>query len=269
MGGVRRFRMIAALLASAALVAAPGARAECRIESEDTAAVAEVTGRFEFRLDDGRLVRLAGLAPAAEFVGSALAARLRGEAQAAWGGRPVFVRALGGADRWGRIPAALAPVEGGAEVAAALLAAGAGRVGDAREGAAECAAARLEAERTARETGAGLWSDAYYAPQQAEDRAGLLARAGSFALVEGTVRRVGTGRLRLYLDFAGRDGFSVTATMRTIRAFDAAGTDVRALTGRRLRARGLIEVYAGPRGEAPRMELTGPGALELLDGAGR
>ena len=258
-------------LIAAALFAATAARAQCPVDSDDSAAVADVTERFEFRLDDGRLARLAGLAPApADFLGSALAARLRAEAQAVWVGRPVVVRSLGGADRWGRVPAALAPVEGGADVGVALLAAGAARVGDAREGTQEgapaCAAARLAGERTAREAGAGLWSDAYYAPQRAEDRAGLLGRAGSFALVEGTVRRVGAGRVRLYLDFGGRDGFSVTATTRTIRAFEAAGTDLRALTGRRLRVRGLIEVYAGPRGESPRMELTGPGALELLDG---
>lgn len=254
------------------LLGAAGARAEplCLAAGEASAAIAGITERFEVALDDGRLIRLAGLAPARpDFIASAQARALRAAAGADWEGRPVVVQPLGGPDRWGRTPALLAPVEGGADVATRLLAQGAGLVGDAREGGAggpDCPAARRAAERAAREAGVGLWSEAYYGVQQATDRAGLLARAGTFALVEGTVRRVGTGRLRLYLDFgAGRDGFSVTATTRMIRAFEAAGVDVRGLTGRRVRARGVIEVYESRDGAAPRLELAGPGAIELLD----
>lgn len=256
-----------------ALLCADAARAQeaCVGSGEDSAAVAAITERFELRLDDGRLIRLAGLAAAApDFVGSAAGARARAAAEAAWGGQAALVRALAPPDRWGRITAQLWPVDGGQEASSRFLALGAARVGDAREGDAGCAADRLAAERRAREAGAGLWSDAYYGVQRAEDRAGLLARAGVFTLVEGTVRRVGTGRLRLYLDFgAGRDGFSVTATTKTIRAFEAAGVNLRGLAGRRLRARGVVEVYAGRFGAAPRMEAAGPGALELLDEAAR
>lgn len=262
--------MAALLLCLAAASPAP-AQAGCAALGDESAAVAAFTEHFELRLDDGRLIRLAGLAPLPpDFLARPAGAAARAAAQAEWLGRPVVVATLGPPDRWGRAPALLAPVEGGDDVATWLLAQGAAIVGDAREaapGGPDCPAARLAAERAAREAGAGLWSEAYYAVQQAQDRAGLIARAGSFALVEGTVRRVGTGRLRLYLDFAGPDGFSVTATTRTNRAFEAAGMDLRALKGRRLRVRGVLELHAGRFGEAPRMEIAGPGALELLDGA--
>ncbi|QLP97104.1 MAG: hypothetical protein HZY79_06480 [Rhodoblastus sp.] len=257
----------------ALVLAGANARAEpaCRVAGDASAAIVEVTKRFEITLDDGRTIRLAGLAPPRpDFVGSATAEAARAAATAEWAGRPVLVKALAGPDRWGRTPALLEPVEGGADVGSRLLALGAAVVGDSREGGAggaDCPAARLAAEMAARKAGVGLWSESYYGVQQAADRDGLLARAGTFALVEGTVRRVGTGRLRLYLDFgAGRDGFSVTVTTRMIRAFEAAGMDLRGLTGRRLRVRGVVETYEGRDGAAPRMELSGPGALELLDG---
>lgn len=264
-------------MGAALFVCAAGAvQAEpaCRATGEDSAAVVAVTARFEVTLDDGRLARLVGLAaPAPDFLGGALAVRLREAADRAWRGRPVIVQASGPPDRWGRAPALLAPVEGGDDLATWLLGQGAALVGDAREGGVggpDCPVARLSAERRAREAGVGLWSEAYYGVQRAEDRDGLLARGGSFALVEGTVRRVGTGRLRLYLDFgAGRDGFSVSATTRVIRAFEAAGTNLRALAGRRVRVRGLIDIYAGRDGDVPRMDLVGPGALEPLEGGAR
>jgi hypothetical protein len=266
--------LIGAALAGAL---ASSARAEpvCAAAGRDSAAIAAITQRFEAQLDDGRLIRLAGLAPTpGDFAVGPQAGALKARIEAEWVGRPVVVQALGGADRWGRIPAIAQPVEGGPDLAAALLRLGAVQVGDAREGGIggpECPAARLAAEAVAREAGVGLWSGAYYGVLRAQDRAGLIARAGSFALVEGTVRRVGTGRLRLYLDFGtGADDFSVTATTRSIRAFEAAGVTLRALAGRRLRVRGVLEIFAGRAGGAsrlsPRMEIAGPGALEIIDG---
>lgn len=268
-GRVKR-RLIGAALASV-LAGSAQAGPVCAATGQDSAAIAAITQRFEARLDDGRAIRLLGLAPTpADFVVGPQAGALKARIEAEWIGRPVVVQALGGVDRWGRTAAIAQPVEGGPDLAAALLRLGAAQVGDAREGGVggpDCPAARLEAESVAREAGVGLWSGAYYGVLRAQDRAGLIARAGSFALVEGTVRRVGTGRLRLYLDFGtGADDFSVTATTRSIRAFEAAGVTLRGLAGRRLRVRGVLEIFIGRAGPSPRMEIAGPGALEIIDG---
>lgn len=250
----------------------------CRAQGEDSAAIAAVTERFEIALDDGRLARPAGLAPAPPgFIATAESAALRRAAAARLVGTPVIVKPLAARDRWGRIVALLSPVDGGPEAGLTLLGLGAGRIADANEGAAGdplCPQARRDAEASARKAGAGLWSDAYYAVSSADDRAGLLARAGQFALVEGTIRRVGAGRQRIFLDFANeRDGFSVTATLRSVRAFEAAGIALRTLAGRRVRVRGVIEPFTAraradrPAATSPRMEIASPGALDLLDAA--
>lgn len=256
--------------------AAVAGDAVCLAQGDDSAAVAAVTERFEIALDDGRLVRPAGLAPAPPgFTATPQAAALRQAAAERIVGAPVIVQALGPRDRWGRTVAMLSPVDGGPEAGLTLLGLGAARIGDAREGGAGgplCPQARRDAEAVARKAGIGLWSDAYYGVQSADDRAGLLARAGQFVLVEGTIRRVGTGRALLYLDFAnGRDGFSVTATLRSVRAFEAAGIALRTLAGRRVRVRGVIEPFVSrargdrPAALSPRIEIAGPGALDLLD----
>ncbi|MBK9081395.1 MAG: hypothetical protein IPL88_04610 [Rhizobiales bacterium] len=224
--------------------------------------IVAVTDRLEFRLADGRLVRSPGLAAApADFLGSpAGEAARRALAQAAEG-RAALVEPLGGPDRWGRAPSRLfflderAPAEAG-ELALSL---GAARLGDAGE-AGRCGPALRKAEAAARAAGLGLWSDPYYAVLDAGDGAGLAMRDGQFVLVEGVVRRVGTGRVRVYLDFGPRrDDFSVTILKRRAPSFQASGLTLAALAGRRVRVRGVVE--AGP---GPRMEIAGPGALELI-----
>jgi hypothetical protein len=257
----------------AVLAAACWARADaapagegCLARGEDSAVVAQVTPRLEIALDDKRLMRLAGLAPVApDFPETEVGRRLRGETAARWVGTPVLVVPTDGVDRWGRTGAMLFSLADGLEMGEALLAAGAVQIGEARE-APDCAVARRAAETRAREAGLGLWSEAYYRPLQALDRAGLLARAGEFALVEGRIRRVGQGRRRIFLDFGlGRDGFSVTTTRRSTETGSMTDAKLQALIGRSVRARGVIETIPTPAGLAPRMAIESLWELERLD----
>lgn len=261
----RRFALALAL----ALAARAAGAAECRPgEGAGAATIVAVTERFEFALDDGRLARAAGLAPAPpDFPATAAGRAAQAALAARLAGRAARLEPLGPADRWGRIPALIFPEDAGEQEAGALaLSLGAGRLADARA-AGRCAAAQLAAEAGARAAGLGLWSDPYYAVLAAGDRAGLAQRAGQFVLVEGRVRRVGTGRRRYFLDFGPRrDDFTVTVDRRAAQSFEAAGAGVGTLAGARLRVRGLLEL--SPEG-APRLEASGPGQIERLPaGAG-
>ncbi len=257
---IRRSRPGAALVLALAL--AQPASAACGVAA-GTAKVAEVVERLEIRLDDGRLVRLAGLdlpvsargepetaAEARAFLASRLAGREVG--LAAFAAKP---------DRWGRILADLSlaePVGGAASVASLLLSQGFARVRPEFE-TRGCVGERLAAERKARQSGLGLWSDPDYSVLEAADVEGLAEWDGRFVLVEGVVRRVGVGRSRLYLDFGGRDGFTVLVARKSQSAFQSAGVPLSALAGEKIRVRGVLDDRFGPR-----LEITEPLMVERL-----
>ena len=233
--------------------------------------VKEVTPRLELRLDDERLVVLADverLAPgAADPRAAAVARELAGMLE----GRRVQVRAVAPLpDRWGRVLAqvfgplpedtAMAPAVPVPHLGEAIAAAGLLRV-EPSGGDSGCLRLMLEAEDLARSVGFGLWAQPRFAPVAADDTEALASRDGQLTLVEGTVRRIGVGRARTYVDFGGgRGGFALTVAKRQLRLLAAAGIDVMGLAGRRLRARGVIDTRFGPQ-----IEIFGAEQLELLE----
>jgi hypothetical protein len=104
-------------------------------------------------------------------------------------------------------------------------------------------------EDTAREKRLGLWRDSVL---QATDGPALRAREGRFAVVEGRIRHVGERSARTYLDFVGRgeDGLTVMVSKRTWRMMRDRGLSAASLEGRRVRVRGILEVWRGPTLEA-------------------
>jgi endonuclease YncB( thermonuclease family) len=244
----RRGAKAGAALALALALAAP-ASAACGVAA-GTVKVAEVGERLEIRLDDGRLVRLAGLdvpdplrgdpetaANARRFLSDRLAGREVG--LVAFAAKP---------DRWGRVVADLSPSEpsgGAASAAALLLAAGFARVRPEFE-TRGCVGERLAAEAKARAAGLGLWDDPDYSILEASDVEELARSDGRFVLVEGIVRRVGVGRARLYLDFGGRDALSVVVARKSQTAFANAGVPLNALAGEKIRVRGVLDDRFGP-----------------------
>ena len=245
-------------------VAAPG----CAPAQATAANVSEITNRLELRLDDGRLIRLAGVEilplgqDAASRAGAAAA-----ELKDYLGGRAILVQTLAAKpDRWGRLAAQVfGPVETGAPapyVNEALVAAGLLRVQPGAEANA-CLAALFSAEAQAREAAFGLWAKPEFAPVDAADVEALTARDGQFTLVEGRVRRIGQGRARVYVDFGeGRGGFSLTVTKRLAARFAKAGQPLEGLAGRSLRARGIIGTRYGPQ-----IEISGPEDIEFIEGS--
>jgi endonuclease YncB( thermonuclease family) len=266
-------RAFAPALIAAAAFAAPSARAADGVCAEAGAlfATAEAAGARDgitIRLADGREVRLAGVIAATDLDGDADAVRRATLAldQKIAGRRITLHGRAEDKDRYGRLLAQVG-IEDEAEswVQAALVAAGVLRVAPA-PGAPACAQALLARERAARAARAGLWALSRFAVESADSIAVLTAATGRYAIVEGTVRRIGESGGRLLLDFGTRysEDFTVVIPRDARAAFAAAGIDLKALAGKRVRARGVLISWGGPA-----VEIRLPAALELVakDGA--
>ena len=218
------------------------------------ARIVEVTERLELKLEDGRLLRLAGLdAPAPEWALDGLAAD--------WADRPLKLALLAPRpDRWGRWLADLSAPDG-ASLTDALIRAGALRVKPEFE-TRNCEGPRLSIEQDARRQKRGLWREPN-AILAAGDASGLADSDSRLTIVEGEVRRVGEGRSRVYLDFGGRDGFTVVAPRKAEAAFQRRGLNLSSLAGHFVRVRGYLDNRFGPR-----IELADPLMIERTEGVG-
>ena len=243
---VRQFHGVARALGLAALMlgqAAPALAEEaCRFATIGTGTVHTVTDDG-IVLDDGRIVRLAGIELGAPLE---LAA-----------GTTVTLKRLGAeTDRYGRLQAHVFADENCAErwFQADLVARGVARV--ARVGDPACAKLLLAKEDSARVARLGLWAEPVYVIGKAEDPEEVLKNRGRFALVEGKVVSVRESGGTIYVNFGRRwsEDFTVTIAKRNERAFAAAGLVPKSLSGRRVRIRGWIEERGGPWVEAARPE---------------
>jgi endonuclease YncB( thermonuclease family) len=253
--------------------------------------VSRVIDGRSFVLDDGRVVRLAGIetpSPSAQDTGikdtgiretgikDAGAPRGGGAARDALAtlltGAPVILRrAEFASDRYGRLFAYVDIARAGSlkSAQAELLAQGFARVGDL-VGERNCDTELLRREKAARAAKLGLWADPYYDPLPADRPADILARRGRFALVEGDVVSVHGSGATIYVNFGRRwsEEFAVTIRKRNERKFAAAGLDVNGLSGRRVRVRGFIEArggFAGSPWHAPWIEAARPEQIETVD----
>jgi len=228
------------------------------------ARVAAVDDRFEIVLTDGRLVRLGGLdLPDAERVAPQTAKAAHDFLAGRLTGREAELTLLAsGTDRWGRAVGDLSirDAAGGSpgSIASAMLAAGFARVRPEFE-TRGCAAARLVLEDGARRSGQGFWRDPEYAVIPSSDAAELRSRDGEFVVIEGTVRRVGFGRARIYLDLSPLDGPTIVIPEKLEPAFARAGGPIEAIRGRKIRARGALDNRFGPR-----IEIAEPEMIEIL-----
>ena len=230
--------------------------AECRVGPARTETLDGVGPRGELRLASGARAILDALRwPDADDASAGARAWL----EARRGARLALVP-RGQPDRWGR-ERVDAQVEGeDLDLAGGLIEAGLAYA-DAGEVDALCRPALLIVEAAARARRRGIWA----APLPSiGDGAALRALAGRFAVLEGRVRHVGERSARTYLDFAarGEDGLTVTVTKRTWRMMRARGLSADTLEGRRVRVRGILEIWRGPTLEAATAE-----AVEVLGDA--
>ena len=242
---------LAAIFAAPAPYAAEGcdAPAETRLVR-----IAGLDRHGDLALADGTVLRLAGLAPRQD---QAERERLSTALQA-WLGKDLSLAALGSADRWGRTPARLLLSDGpagdvaGRDLAALLLAAGAA-LHLPEAGLAGCNALWRAAE--AGTVAKAIHNGAVSATPGANlasvgipvvdghDPAAMRAQAGRIAVVEGRIAAVGERTQRTYLNFTRRRGAggSVVLSRSLWRELQRAGWTASALTGKRVRVRGVIE----------------------------
>lgn len=210
-------------------------------------------------LEDGRVVRLAGVTAPRE--GQSHGAAAKAHLDRLVTGQEVDLLS-GGArqDAYGRTLAHLRRKRGRVWIQGALLDAGAARVRTYADNRA-LAAEMLEREARARRAGKGLWADRTYQvllPQEA-------ATARGFALVEGRAAAVRAGRLGDDIVLSdGPPGVEVQIPGGARDDFAAAGKSAAAMKGRLVRVRGtlradrtlridhpeLLEVLAEPEGSA-------------------
>jgi hypothetical protein len=124
-----------------------------------------------------------------------------------------------------------------------------------------CVGELLARESEARAKRLGLWSSSAYRIVQALDVKRLGRLIHSYQLVEGEIVAVGEGGRRIYLNFTQdwRSDFTVSVERKDAGAFAAAGIDLKALQGKRLRVRGFLAWRNGPM-----IEASHPEQIELL-----
>jgi endonuclease YncB( thermonuclease family) len=259
----RRLTATARSVSAILIVTAHAASAApCAFEAQGEGRVASVIDARSFRLEDGREVRLAGVAPA--FSEKPLSENPRVEhAQALaalLAGREVRLSGDDETpDRYGREVAFVWLQPDGTLVQQELLAQGEAMV-SADISDKDCAASLLAAEGTARDAKRGIWADPA-AIKNTESPGGILTGIGRFMLVEGKVLSVRQTGATTYLNF-GRNwtrDFAVTIPRQALSHLAAAGFEPKSLENKRIRVRGFVEARTGPR-----IEVLRAGQIELI-----
>jgi endonuclease YncB( thermonuclease family) len=217
-----------------------------------------------FRIKDGREVRLAGVIAANSLDGDSIAANRATAAleRLIAGKRVLLYAATDASDRYGRILAQVALADGGAWVQGSLVSDGMLRVSP-EAGEPACGEPLILRERAARAARAGLWSETRFAVESADNLAALNAAIGRFAVVEGRVTRIGETAAKTYLDFGRRytEDFTLIVPREARAEFRAAGIDLKALRGKRVRGRGVLISSGGPA-----IEIRKPASIEIVQG---
>ncbi len=245
------------------------ADAACDLPESETGTVASIIDGETLKLADGRTVRLIGAKapmpplgwrgddpwPMVEEARSALARLAAGkDVELRYGGRRT--------DRHGYLLAQVFVVTGESRLwlQDELIGEGLARVYSFPDNRA-CVSELLAREAEARAKRLGVWRTSAYRIESANDVERLGRLIHSYQLVEGKVVAVGEGGGRLYLNFAEdwRSDFTISVEHKDENAFAAAGIDLKALAGRRLRVRGFLAWRNGPT-----IEASHPEQIELL-----
>ena len=257
-----------ACLIAGILLCSPSASA-CDLPVGETVGIASVVDGETLALTDGRKVRLLGIkapTPPMNWTGGA-AWPFEAEAKDA------VAKAVSGAkielhfdsrqeDRYGHVLAQVFVEREGEQVwlQEELVAGGFARVYVLPDLSA-CIGPLLAAESEAREARRGLWRSFAYRVRDAHDPKGLSSARHTYQLVEGTVRSLGEGRTRIYINFDKdwRSDFTVAFDRKSLARFEAAGLDLAGLPGKRVRVRGWVEWENGPM-----ISVSSPEQIEVL-----
>jgi hypothetical protein len=210
---------------------------------------AEPQPTAELRLEDGRVVQLAGIALPSGAPGIGPPPTLAGLR---------LEPATPPQDRYGRLRAQVHAADG-RWLQAELVREGAALVAPGEDVADATLAALLALEREAREARRGVWATAAAGPWPADAPQGL--REG-YGLVTGRVVAVARARGFVYVNFGRRwrQDFTLRAEERVAGRLARQGLDLARLEGRNLIVRGMLFETDGPM-----IELVHPAQIEVLE----
>jgi endonuclease YncB( thermonuclease family) len=225
------------------------------LSAPETCKVADVIDGNRLHLDGGEEMHLLAIeAPAL------LASAGRASLVAAIGNQPITLRYDAvRRDRYGR-RLAHAFTADGLWLQAELVKEGLARVhGDSRNRYGLRKLMAIEAD--ARDQKSGIWRHSAFAVRSGTDAA-LEALSGSFQLVEGKVVESAIAKGMGYLNFGTDHATDLTLVLNKpgLAAAEAAMLDIAGLAGKRIRCRGWIESFDGPR-----IEVTYPEQIEALE----
>ena len=235
------------------------ARALAPLKDLPGGTVAEIINAQQFRLQDGRTVRLAGIGVVTSR--SALPRNWGEQAQKRLAELlKAGVRLKAGAhpqDRYQRWLAHAYTADDGLWVQGDLVSRGLAWVNSYAKQR-QLVAELLNLEAEARIARRGVWTQPHRLMVRAQASWSALE---SFRIVEGVVVSVAEIRNRIYVNFGEdwRDDFTIRIDRRHWRAFRAQDLDPLGLAGRRVRVRGWIHLENGPM-----IRLTHPEPLEVL-----
>ncbi len=238
----------------------------CPTAGTQTAHVTKVDERLDLALSDGRSLHLVGLdPPQATRQSPDLPRRAQDALTKRVGAGITFILLSAKPDRWGRIPAFVfvatdAFGQALRNAADILLEEGLARFMPTPETHA-CRTDFLAAEKKARHAKLGLWNDPFYAIIAATNRTDFADKSASNVIVEGRIINVSSNAYRTTIEFAPRRNraFTVTILKRNVAIFERSGLDIKALIGRILRVRGLLDLRFGPQ-----IEIASSDDIELI-----
>jgi endonuclease YncB( thermonuclease family) len=213
------------------------------------------------RLSDGTEIKLATvIGPVAVDGDDAAQMRVTATLKQMTVGRKLTIFAAEGKDRYGRVLARAVLIDSDTWLEAMLAEKGLVRVRpDMNE---TCVRALYTHEQNARAARTGLWAEKKFQALSASDIPALTEALGRFVVVEGTIRRVGETKPRLYLDFGRRftEDFTIVVPNTLRNSLAAKGSDPKNWRGKRVRVRGVLISWGGPA-----IEINAPAAIELVD----
>lgn len=223
------------------------------------AEVAAVVAVDRLRLADGREVALPHLLRPDLWIPGAVEAERAAAQSMADRALGATVRVdLGSAarDRYGRLRGRVRLADG-TDLALAMVAAGRALVLAEPDADPTRLSALLAAEAAARAAGLGFWRDGFFRLAAAEPYDGPV---DGFAIVHGTVQRVGRSGRRVFLEFGAdwRDDFTAGLDAAAVRRFEKAGLELDALQGRRVLVRGWVRRWNGAF-----LDLSDPAQLQV------
>jgi micrococcal nuclease len=227
-----------------------------------SARIIEAVDESSLKLEDGRVVYLASVIPPMP-IDADRKALLHARAVLAEltnGKEASLFLASESKDRYGRVSATAIMLADKSWLEAELLSRGIARARPVAND--KCMTALLQFEAKARTARSGFWSEPKFGVFNASQVEALLAAEGRFVVVEGTIRRVGESRGRIYLDFGRRfrEDFTIVVPDTIRKSLVAQGSDPKSWRGKHIRVRGIIFSWGGPA-----IELNIAQAIERLD----